>query len=210
MRFARVAIEARDPERIAAFLERALGIPREGASLQAGATRLDLLAGEPRGVYHLAFNIPEDQIQAGRAWLLDRGVDLLRGDDGADVFHFASWNAHAVYFRDPEENLWELIARHDLPTATGAPFSPASILRVGEIGRAARDVLATARDVCAATRAPIWQGPHPEFTKVGDQEGLILVAAEGRKWFSAETPARPTRASLTLEDGRVVAWDATP
>src|SRR5574339_555666 len=46
------------------------------------------------GAYHFAFNIPENQFPAAKAWISSR-VPLLRDESGKDEFQSESWNSHS-------------------------------------------------------------------------------------------------------------------
>ena len=100
------------------FYEGVLGLPivehDDGTlAIQADMSRL-IFRQAPEGwngEYHFAFDIPENRFQDAKAWLSER-VPLLRDAEGNDEFDFESWNAHAIYFFDPAENIVEFIARH--------------------------------------------------------------------------------------------------
>lgn len=92
---------------------------------------------------------------------------------------FSSWGgARAVYFRDPEENVGELIAR----PSTHAELS------LAEVGLAVDDVPAA-----VATLAELGLAPYREadesFAPVGDADGLLIVVRVGRGWFPVGVPA---------------------
>lgn len=153
--------------------------------LQAGASRLTFTRtnNEHGGIAHFAFNIPENQFAAAKQWLQER-TPLWRNTDGGDEFFFEAWNAHALYFNDPDGNILELIARHTLPSASDQPFSGQSILNISEIGVVTDDVRAQVAAIAARIGAAVYCGPGSEsFTPVGDEEGLFIVVKRGRLWF---------------------------
>lgn len=171
-----------------------------------------------RGIYHFAFNIPENQFDAARAWLAAR-TPLNTGPDGADTFFFEDWNAHAVYCTDPAGNIVELIARHTLPNAHEAPFSGVQLLVISEIGLVAEDVQATVQALQTQIDIPIYRGAgSPDFTALGDEEGLLIVVRRGRPWFT--DPSKPatalsTRVAMSTSAGKrfILAgppWHADP
>src|SRR5438552_5474144 len=98
-------------------------------SLQAGSSKLTFrqTSGGPSGVYHFAFNIPENRFEEAKAWT-SRRVPLIRSGAGEDSFHFETWNAHSFYFRDPANNILEFIARHNLENGSDRPFDEQSLL----------------------------------------------------------------------------------
>ena len=153
--------------------------------LQVGVSRLTFTRtnNEPGGIAHVAFNIPENQFLAAKQWLHER-TPLFRNTDGEDEFFFEAWNAHALYFHDPDGNILELIARHTLPSASDRPFSQKSILNISEIGIVTEDVPAQVAAIKARVGASVYGGPGSDsFTPVGDEEGLFIVVKRGRMWF---------------------------
>jgi catechol 2,3-dioxygenase-like lactoylglutathione lyase family enzyme len=153
--------------------------------LQAGASRLifNRTADAHTGIAHFAFNIPENQFAAAKQWLQKR-TPLWRNMDDGDEFFFEAWNAHALYFYDPDGNILELIARHTLLSASNRPFSEQSILNISEIGIVTDDVPAQVAAIEARIGAMVYCGPGSEsFTPVGDEEGLFIVVKRGRMWF---------------------------
>lgn len=163
-------------------------------------------------IYHFAFNIPENQIEAAREWVAAR-VPLVKDRDGSDIVFFESWNAHSIYFFDPAGNIIEFIARHTLPNASSVSFGPGSILEVSEIGLAVPDVAAAAkqiqRDLGATTYRPISE----DFASIGDERGLLIVVRRGRKWFMAEhLAAEAHEAGVTLggRAGRACVLEGLP
>ena len=117
------------------FYRQVLGFPvlqdtPDRLVLRAGASRLTFTRTDAgTGIAHYAFNIPENQLAAAKQWLQER-TPLWTNTDGSDEFFFEAWNAHAVYFHDPDGNILELIARHTLPSASDQPFSEKSILNI--------------------------------------------------------------------------------
>ncbi|MEZ4736270.1 MAG: hypothetical protein R3E79_54995 [Caldilineaceae bacterium] len=101
----------------------ALPISAESATsftVQAGASAITFgeTAAVLPSIYHVAFNIPENQLAAAKRWLRER-VPLLQNGE-RDEWVFPDWNAHTVYFLDPAGNILECIApqfAHDQPGA---------------------------------------------------------------------------------------------
>jgi catechol 2,3-dioxygenase-like lactoylglutathione lyase family enzyme len=145
-------------------------------TFKAGTTQLIFQQGPVDGVYHFAFNVPENQMAAAREWL---SVPLIKANDGRDEFFSESWNSHSVYFYDPAGNILELIARHTLPDASTESFSEKSLLNISEIGVAVADVSA----FTASSGLPSYGGSSPEFSPIGDENGLLIVVKIGRQWF---------------------------
>jgi catechol-2,3-dioxygenase len=153
--------------------------------IQIGASRLifQQAGRDHAGVYHVAFNIPENQFAAAAAWARQH-LTLIYDADGADTVYFSSWDAHALYFADPDGNIIELIARHSLDNASSTAFSGDQLLGISEIGIAADNVLALAAQLQARTGAPAYRGkPDATFTPLGDEHGLLILVPQGRIWY---------------------------
>lgn len=160
--------------------------------VQAGHTEL-LFTGAPQfdGAYHFAFNIPENQFQAARAWIASR-VPLLRDESGKEEFKSESWNSESVYFKDAAGNVLEFIARHDLKNPGSGDFNSGQILSVSEIGLPSENVVGFATELSKRLDVPFFrQDPNETFTPVGDDEGLLIVPAKDRIWIpNSGVPAR--------------------
>ena len=168
-------------------------------TIAGGATPITFVRAadeKSRPFYHFAFNIPRNRIRAARDWQAKRTPLLpippaLR--DGAypdDVVNFAHWNAHAVYFFDPAENVVEYIARHDLANdAPAGAFGSDEILYASEIAFVVDDVAATSKALQDVAGAGPYRGASAEFAAVGDERGLLLVMKRGRV-ISFDSPAR--------------------
>ncbi|RMG82529.1 MAG: glyoxalase/bleomycin resistance/dioxygenase family protein [Chloroflexi bacterium] len=191
-----------------AFYGETLSWPIEEAAeghlvLNAGNTRLVFEAGdEGPYVYHIAFNIPQNQFTEAKAWLKAR-VPLLMCGENEDI-HWTAWNAHAAYFIDPAGNVCEFIARHNLANDSDQPFSPSSILRVSEIGLATDDVAATCDHLAAELGIDIWDAGDGEiFRAMGDEHGILIVVKSGRAWFPTDDKiAVPQPVTMTVQSQR--------
>lgn len=171
-------------------------------TVQAGAstvTFVETAEGLP-SIYHVAFNIPENQLAAAKVWLKPR-VPLLQNGD-SDEWFFADWNAHTVYYLDADGNILEFIARHNLPTATEQPFTWRSLLSVSEIGLSTPDVRDFCQQLHAALGVELWRGNDTNFAAVGDEEGLFIVAINGRPWNGNAAPAQPLPTTVVLRGAR--------
>jgi catechol-2,3-dioxygenase len=134
------------------------------------------------GAYHFAFNIPENQFQAAKEWILSR-VPLLHDSTGQDEFPSKSWKSDSVYFLDAAGNVLELIARHNLMNAVDGDFSGEQILNVSEIGLPQEDVVGFANELCTQLGLSVFmQEPDENFTPVGDDHGLFILPAKDRIW----------------------------
>ena len=173
-------------------------------TLQAGATQLTFVKALPEHIkgnggrgngepmYHFAFNIPRNKIEAARKWQLERTPlvpprsEVRDSKMPAEVWHFRHWNAHSVFFFDPAWNIVEYIARHDLKNDAGADdhFDVKDIHCASEIGyvttRADQSkTIAFMRDKLGLSEYP--RGAEP--WAMGDERGLLLcLARAGEQW----------------------------
>ena len=181
-------------------------------TVQAGTSRLTFVeTTEPLpSIYHVAFNIPENQLAAAKVWLKQR-VPLLQNGD-SDEWVFPDWNAHTVYFLDADGNILEAIARHNLPTASTQPFTAQSFLSISEIGLATPDVRAFCQQLQTDLGVARWRGNDTNFAAVGDEEGLFIVAVNGRPWNGNAALAQPLPTTVVLrgEEEKTVEFAGLP
>lgn len=207
MELLEVTLTVQDLDRQQAFYADRLGLPL----LAVGANRLAVAIGRSRltftidpsasaSVYHLAFDVPEHQFDAAEAWLTAR-APLLADPNGRRLFHFADWQADAIYVADPSGTILELIARHTRPHPTSAPFSAAGLLSISEVGLVVDDVPETVAAMGQALGVTPYYGQGPTFTALGDDRGLLIVVERGRPWYPDLTqPAVPLPLTVTLLD----------
>lgn len=152
-------------------------------AVQIGRSRLLFVrASEFDGRYHVAFDVPNNQLADARSWLESR-TPLVQARDGTVLFHSDTWNADQFYFLDPAGNILELIARHTSDTAQSTPFTSASVLAVTEIGLATPDVVSTVGWLCSKLELEPYGDHSDTFTPVGDEQGLFIVVKNEREWF---------------------------
>jgi catechol 2,3-dioxygenase-like lactoylglutathione lyase family enzyme len=158
---------ASDPDSLSAWYARSVG------------AKPTFVAGET-SPHHFAFHVAD----------LEPWKQRL---DVSEEHDFASWGgARAVYFRDPEENVVELIAR---PQARPE-------LALAEVGLPVEDV-AAAVDVLEREL-----GLHPydewddSFAPLGDDDGLLIVVRVGRGWFPVGVPAGSSPVEVTIAGAR--------
>ena len=186
----------------------------ESLHIQVGTSELILRqsTGNPKHVYHFAFNIPENRFEEAKAWIAER-TPLIANSSGEDSFDFTNWHAHSCYFRDPAGNILEFIARHALPNASDRPFDERGILSISEIGIATDDVIATVAQLRGADM-PVYDGAGSDtFAAVGDEHGLLIVVKRGRIWFpDTGTPAElvPLKAVVSLGSGATTVISGLP
>jgi len=109
--------------------------------------------------------------------------------DVTEEHEFSAWDgARAVYFRDPEGNVAELIAR---------PESRPD-LALAEVGLPVDDVAAAVTALSELGIEPYrpWGG---EFAPLGTVDGLLIVVRIGRGWFPYDVPAGAAAVEVTVE-----------
>lgn len=202
-----LTLQTRDIAALRQFYTETLGLrltrdARDTITIAAGGTELTFVetdSGHP--IYHFAFNIPENKLDAARTWLRPR-TPLHREPGGDEVYDFASWNAHAVYFFDPAGNILEFIARHNLKNASSGVFTSDDILYASEIGIVVDDV---ASAVEAARRdwgmSVFNRTQSHDFAAVGTDEALLIFAQRGRAWSGSEGVAADVFATRAVYSG---------
>jgi len=154
---------ASDPDALAAWYDENVGA---GPSFVLGEAT----------PHHFAFHISDLE-----PW--KRRLDVSEEHD------FSSWGgARAMYFRDPEENVVELIAR---PLARPE-------LSLAEVGLPVDDVPAAVDALQRAFDLPTYDAWDESFAPLGDDEGLLIVVRVGRGWFPVGVPSGPAPIEVTL------------
>jgi catechol 2,3-dioxygenase-like lactoylglutathione lyase family enzyme len=207
VRITAVEVLTAAPEAQRAFYGEALGLPIEDGSdgrftAVAGGTRITFAPVADRApIAHLAFNVPENRIEAGRDWVAERTPVLPLPGDLGEIMDFSFWNAHALYFDDAEGNVLELIARHNLPNASDDAFGPGSLLEVSEVGCQSPDVGVVASWLEEELGLPFFSGDRENFAAVGDERGVFILVPEGRPWLPTDNPASRHPHTVTIEGG---------
>ena len=182
------------------FYSEVLGLPlleslETQFAVQVGRTRLSFRhQPETAGVYHLAFNIPENQLAEAKRWISRRAT--LLDEDGNDEFTASGdWNAQMFYFRDPGGNILECIARHRLANASAQVFGPGSLLSISEIGYPVENVPQSVEYLRQQFGVNVFGTASDTFAPLGNDEGLLILVSIGRAWF----PTGEAAAALPFE-----------
>jgi catechol 2,3-dioxygenase-like lactoylglutathione lyase family enzyme len=205
LREIRLASARLEPQRAlyAAFGVRAAD--EDGAlAVGIGDARVVLVPGEP-SPQHFAIRIPSAAYADALAWLGER-VDLLTGEDGGRRFAFPDWNADSAYFADPDGNIVELIAHHDLPEPYTPPFGPAALLGICEAGMPVADVGEFLDELERRTGARPWSGNRETFAAAGTKAGSLIVVARGRVWYPTRAAAATRPPIAVHTDGGTLPW----
>jgi catechol 2,3-dioxygenase-like lactoylglutathione lyase family enzyme len=126
--------------------------------------------------HHLAFHVADLE-----PW--KRRLEVSEEHD------FSSWGgARAVYFRDPEQNVVELIAR---PEARPE-------LALAEVGLPVDDVPAAVDALERELGMRPYRDGDDSFAPLGDDDGLLIVVRVGRGWFPVGVPSGAAPVEVTL------------
>jgi catechol 2,3-dioxygenase-like lactoylglutathione lyase family enzyme len=185
MQIAEVRLASANPAALRGLYAEGLGLEQREApdgtvALGVGESTLVFEPGVP-SPQHVAFRIPSAAYADALAWLGER-VELLVNTDGTHAFPFPDWNADAMYFRDPDGNVLELIAHHDLPEPYSPPFGADAILAIGEVGVPVDDMPGFLSDVERRHGIRRWSGDGVGFAAAGDKRGSLIVVPRGRPW----------------------------
>ncbi|MGE7270525.1 VOC family protein [Brevibacillus panacihumi] len=223
MKFIGVDFQANRMDEMKHFYTELLGFLQTEQSddhfaFQAGRTSVRFTRMEPDSVapfYHFAFSIPENKYDEARTWMENRvPLVLFPEEDGtvSSEVHFPHWNAHSFYFLDPDQNIVEMIARHDLQNQQQDAFHIGQVLGIDEIGLPVADVPNMLSFVQKELGVVPWRPPTQTFAPVGDQEGLFIFVQEGRIWFGTqrEATASPVRITILGEKDQEICVPQTP
>lgn len=176
-------------ESVINFYNKILGFPiqnvsKKMVSFQIGESILtfELNNDVENPIYHYAFNIPSNQLEAAKKWL-SKKVTLIKDENGNDTIDFSHWNAHTLFFYDSVGNIGELIARHDLDNHSETEFSIESIYSISEIGLPVTDVLDFETQVQKHFDIPNYKKGSEQFAALGNENGLFVCVPIGRAWF---------------------------
>jgi catechol-2,3-dioxygenase len=170
-------------------------------SLIIGSTKLKFIRSEvPRPVYHLAFDIPHNQLNEAYEWLSDK-VKILPVTPESKIADIPLWNAKSIYFYDTNGNLLELICRFDLDNRSEKIFDASSIISISEIGLVNHDVPALVKTVIERYNLSVFyrQPAQENFIAIGDDEGLLVLVNENRNWFPTQEKAESYWSKIIIE-----------
>jgi hypothetical protein len=112
--------------------------------------------------------------------------------DVSEEHDFSGWDgARAIYFRDPEDNIAELLARPD----------PRPELAIAEVGLPVDDV-PSAVEALAELGIEPYRDWDATFAPLGTVDGLLILVRTGRGWFPYEVPAGSAAIEVTVEGVR--------
>jgi catechol 2,3-dioxygenase-like lactoylglutathione lyase family enzyme len=163
VRIVQATFPASDPRALAAWYVETLGV---APAFVSGET----------SPHHFAFHVADLE-----PW--KRRLDVSEEHD------FSSWGgARAVYFRDPEDNVVELIARsHARPE-----------LALAEVGLPVDDVAAAVDALERELGLRPYRDGDDSFAPLGDDDGLLIVVRVGRGWFPVGVPSGKAPVEVTV------------
>ena len=190
------------------FYGNKLGLPSRitghELSIQIGSSNLEFIQ-DPAftGRYHLAFDIPKNQFQNAITWLEHRTA-LARDTNGNTQFETGEWNADNVYFHDPQGNILELIARHELENTSENPFGAEGLLCISEIGLAGQNTCEMIAWFAKTLEVGTYKSVSDTFAPIGDANGLVIAVQENRIWFpDTGIPAQILPTELTIRGEQI-------
>ena len=208
MRITALKIQTGNTQAQQDFYGNKLGLPSQitgdELNIQIGSSKLEFIQ-DPgfTGRYHLAFDIPNNQFQSATTWLEQRTA-LASDMNGNTQFETDEWNAENVYFYDPQGNIIELIARHELENASENPFGPESLLCISEIGLASKDVSEMIAWFTKTLKVETYKSFSDSFAPIGDATGLVIAVQENRIWFpDTGIPAQILPTELTIRGQKI-------
>ena len=207
MKINHIKIETPNLEDTIAFYKEKLDlevieVTNETATIQVGESLLTFIQNKNnQPVYHLAFNIPANQLKEAINWSKNR-LDLIHKENDLVVSNFETWKANSVYFFDNNGNLLEFITRKDLKNETEKPFNSQQILNISEIGIVTEKPDELGKALIEKYQLELFdKNDNSEvFTAIGDDEGLLIIVKENRNWFPTEIPAQAFTTEIKVID----------
>lgn len=178
-------------------------VQRSGQTVKVkmGTSELEILPSKqtPDSVYHIAFNIEPRLLKQSLHYLAAVGIDAIPFEN-KPVIDFPDWNAQSVYFKDADGNILEFIARYNLITGNqDTSFTARHILSISEVGIPVNNTRDFISAIESLSNWRTWKTNGPEFSAVGDEDGLLIVVKEPRYWFPTSVAAKQLPVELKLE-----------
>jgi catechol-2,3-dioxygenase len=215
MQILELVLNSPNPDGQGDFFAEYFGLPVEReagrVSIEIGTSRLTFERGDFPARAHYAFDIPENQFVEASAWLRER-LPILSDEHGTWHFESSDWNADSLYFYDADKNIAEFISRHNQPTRSSTAFTGKSLVSISEVGLVTPAVIETVAMLKREVGLKAWRGAGSEsFTAVGDENGLFIVAAEGRAWRPEIVGAKAARIRVKIAgEAQVFKFEGLP
>lgn len=147
--------------------------------------------------YHFAINIPSNKIQEALGWLKEK-TSILKSEEN-EVQIFDDWNAKSIYFYDEDQNIVELIARHNLKVISNEKFDGNLFYEISEIGVVTSDIEKNYQQLKSRVDLAIYDGGFERFCAVGDENGLFICIDKNKKdWFPTDDKAFSSPFKMTF------------
>lgn len=153
--------------------------------------------------YHFAFNIPSNLFDLAKGWI-QKYTPLLT-NQGEDEVFFQNINAHSLYFYDPEENVVEFIARHDInPKVEVDTFSVHTIIDIGEMNLTTDDLMYVGKQLITID-IPVRNNEKLDETSLNfmgeaDDGVHLLLGPSKRNWFFSTKDAIVSPIVIEIND----------
>lgn len=162
-------------------------------SFLMGSTRLIFTLTEVQNpYYHIAFDIPNNQLDEAFAWTSHR-VSILPTSGNSMIADYPRWDARSFYFYDNNGNILEFICRYEVSGQSSKPFSGSSILYASEAGIAVESVAAFSDQLIEQYGLELFtkQPRLQNFAAVGTDTGLFIISTTNRNWYPVDREALP-------------------
>lgn len=171
---------------------------------RAGDSLLGFRRSKRRSIYHFAFNVSPDRLEEA-VKLLRVWVDPIFSQ-ATERIRFENWRADSYYFFDPVGNVIELIAREQLPPGSDGE---SIFVNVGEVGLALRPFVEERDQIAAATGLQVFRGSvSDDFTALGEEQGLLILAKEDRVWYPTDNVRASRRPCEIRMSGIAESWQS--
>lgn len=173
-------------------------------SFLIGSTRLSFtLTDQPEPYYHIAFDIPNNQLEEAFHWTSQR-ISILPVSENSMIADYPRWDARSFYFYDNNGNILEFICRYEVPSQSSEPFSGSSILYASEAGIAVEDVAAFSDQIIEQYGLELFkkQPRLQNFAAVGTDTGLFIISTTNRNWYPVDRKALPFPMRVVFEVSR--------
>ena len=170
---------------------------KKKTSFKIGNSMLTFEYREKFTPYHFAINIPSNKEEEALHWLKQR-VTILK-DENSEIQYFDFWNAYAIYFYDPDNNIVEFIARKNLKTNSSQTFNKNSILGISEIGLPTLDIEREFNILKQKCDLQKFSGNLESFCAIGDETGLFIAINKNKKEYWYPTKDKPYSSDFSME-----------
>ncbi|RTY95358.1 VOC family protein [Flavobacterium sp. GT3R68] len=172
-------------------------------AFQIGTTRVYFLLSVKiqNPIYHFAFDIPGNKLGEALDWVQEK-AKIIEYEPDHYIVDFVNWNAKSFYFYDNNRNILECITRFDLKNTSENDFNSASFIKISEIGLVTADVLSFCDNLNSEYGLDFYekQPKSPNFSVVGNVNGLFIVSGKKRNWYPTSHKAGPFWTKVVFEN----------